>query len=682
MNFENVIDYENEGFTSQIYYFEKLLNKKIIISFDKPFFGKIYFYFHHLKKCFWINLFKSSHDYFIFEYPNKEFLIGFIGNETKFTVNFEEFQNLKILDFPFYQIFQEKDINQVNVSHSLNHLREKIKLMYNLNYYHQKKKPLLVFGVYENSDKEVIKEHEGDIYLIWGGSDIMMKKKFDFLNNKNVFHFCLSSTIKNKCLELGFTNIQDLFLTFCFGLKPYIYPLTHKRRGIYIYDGLCKSKEKNKIYNQSLIDNLIPNLKKYEIFRSSSLKFTENIWEIYQKCFIAIRLTIHDGNANQVQECGLLGIPCISHQEVNHCLSWSSVDEIIHKINYVYDKNISILYKYPKPKVLIISGDKPGNGGGATSSYRLSNFLEKRGFELKNLYLNHEEVNTPYFDNDIYNLNMNSHYNIRDIISLNYDVVIVRTALNLKSTEYLKNNFSRIYFFVPGIYKNECSQKSLEYLNKMNYRQVQLIPSLTNSYLSKMELAVLGLDCSVLEHNLLLLDNEMIVKKEIIWDCVFIASNLNRPIKNSQLALDLLNFFGKRNWKALVITNDSVDEEIKKKNRYVSFINGIPVEDMKKYYLNTRVVINTSYFDSMSNVLLEAINYGCHILCSSNNGIVNHIEEKEKFVVSGYDIEDWKFILRRVLKQFDKNLESREKLFNILLKKKWETEIELLRLIS
>ena len=683
MEFENLINYENEGITSQIYYFNSYLNKKINVRFEKPFYGSIFFYFHHLKKCFWINLFKCSHDYFIFNELNKEFIIGFIGSESKFTINFEDYYEKKFLDFPFYHFFNQKKINQVSVSYSLKHLREKIREMYNLKYYYNKKKPLLIFGLYENQDKKIINEHSGDIYIIWGGSDILMNKKgFPFLNKKeNIHHFCLSPIIKQKCLELGFTNIHDLFLTFCFGLKPYLYPLFQKRKGIYIYDGLTKNKQKNKIYNQSLIDKLIPKLNKYEIYRSSESEFTENIHEIYQKCFVAIRLTIHDGNANQIQECGLLGIPCISHQEMNHCLSWNNPDEIIHKINYIYQNNISILFKYPKPKILIISADKPGNGGGASSSYRLNNFLNKRGFNVSSLYLNHSEIKEPYFEDNIYNLNMNNNYNIKNIVSPDYDIVILRTAINSKSLEFLRDTFSKIYFFIPGIYKNECSEKTISFIHKMNVRQCQLIPSFANSRLSKIELTLLGLDCDVLEHNLLLLDNEMLTNKEIEWDCVFISSNLNRPIKNAELALNLLNFFGKRNWKTLVITNDEVNIEFQKKYKHVKFINGVNIEDMKNYYIKTRVVINTSHFDSMSNVLLEALNYGCHILCSSQNGLVDYIEDKEKFVVFDYDLENWKTILRKVLKQFDKNLDDRKKLFNNLLKKRWETEINLLKLL-
>jgi len=683
MEFEDFIEFENEGLTSQIYHFNSFLKRKIIIKFEEPFFGQIFFYFPHLKKCFWINLFSCSQDYFIFDEIEKEFIIGFSGSLSKFTVDFEDYENLLFLDLPFYSVFNQKNIKQVYVSYSLKHLREKIRQMYHLKYYYNKKKPLLVFGVYENNDKKIIKEHQGDVYIIWGGSDIMIKKsKFDYLNKENIFHFCLSSQIKKKCLEFGFNNVQDLFLTFCFGLKPYLYPLKNKRKGIYIYDGLTKNRNKNKIYNQSLIDKLVPKLNKYEIYRSSDLEFSEKIWETYQKCFIGIRLTIHDGNANQIQECGLLGIPCISHQEMNHCLSWNNLDEIIFKINFIYQNNIVIKFNYPQPKILIISGDKPGNGGGATSSFRLSRFLSLRGFEVSNLYLNHVETKEPYFKGEVYNFNMNSSYNVKDFIpNLNYDVVILRTAINNKSIEYLRDNFFKIYFFIPGVYKNECSEKSLEYIHKMNIRQCQLIPSLTNSRLSKFEISVLGFDCQVLEHNLLLLDNEMIINKEIEWDCVFIASNLNRPIKNVELALNLLNFFGKRNWKTLVITNDEVEKDFQKKYKHVSFIKGIAVDEMKNYYLKTRVVINTSYFDSMSNVLLEAINYGCHILCSSQNGLVDYIEDKEKFVVFDYDLENWKTILRKTLKQFDKQLEDRKKLFNSLLKKKWEVEIKLLELL-
>jgi len=52
---------------------------------------------------------------------------------------------------------------------------------------------------------------------------------------------------------------------------------------------------------------------------------------IYKQCFIMLRLTSHDGNANSVQECEAMNIPVI-HNQSDYGLKWESVDDIINYI--------------------------------------------------------------------------------------------------------------------------------------------------------------------------------------------------------------------------------------------------------------------------------------------------------------------------------------------------------------
>jgi len=49
---------------------------------------------------------------------------------------------------------------------------------------------------------------------------------------------------------------------------------------------------------------------------------------IYKQCFIMIRLTSHDGNANSVQEYEAMGIPVI-HNQSDYKLQWENVDDIV-----------------------------------------------------------------------------------------------------------------------------------------------------------------------------------------------------------------------------------------------------------------------------------------------------------------------------------------------------------------
>ena len=61
----------------------------------------------------------------------------------------------------------------------------------------------------------------------------------------------------------------------------------------------------------------------------------ENMPGIYKQCFIALRLTEYDGNANTVQECQAMNIPIV-HNQSNYGLKWSCCSDIIHHIKNSY----------------------------------------------------------------------------------------------------------------------------------------------------------------------------------------------------------------------------------------------------------------------------------------------------------------------------------------------------------
>ena len=118
-------------------------------------------------------------------------------------------------------------------------------------------------------------------------------------------------------------------------------------------------------------------------------------------------------------------------------------------------------------------------------------------------------------------------------------------------------------------------------------------------------------------------------------DCIFVVSNVERNIKNAKLFIEIAKNNKKK--KFVMISADKV----KKKYENIEII--INPKRLDEYYGRSKCLINCSYFDSMSNVVLEAINNGCHILVSENNGIVDYIgkEMRDKFVVDGYEMKNW-----------------------------------------
>lgn len=60
----------------------------------------------------------------------------------------------------------------------------------------------------------------------------------------------------------------------------------------------------------------------------------DKVKKLYEKCFIGLRLTKHDGNSNTVQELGLHGIKCCYNGDPNNpsVIEWNSADDVIKSI--------------------------------------------------------------------------------------------------------------------------------------------------------------------------------------------------------------------------------------------------------------------------------------------------------------------------------------------------------------
>ena len=74
-------------------------------------------------------------------------------------------------------------------------------------------------------------------------------------------------------------------------------------------------------------------LPQYNFILSNALNIKhEEMPGIYRKCFIMLRLTSADGNANSVQECEAMEIPVV-HNQSEYGFKWSSVDDVVNHIN-------------------------------------------------------------------------------------------------------------------------------------------------------------------------------------------------------------------------------------------------------------------------------------------------------------------------------------------------------------
>jgi hypothetical protein len=233
-------------------------------------------------------------------------------------------------------IFNIVDYPQIKVSACLKHLEDRIASKYNLKKFEHacdRHINTIFFGMYTFSDVHLVSKHKGDIAVIYGGSDIeVLKNHPKMLNKFNTIkishHIAISLDIQNRLNEMGICSVL-----FNLNLVNDILfqPVTKTGTKVFIYNGLSEGHEETygKIYYDQIV-NTFPTL---EFVYSNKLGLPyEQMPNVYKDCFIGLRLTEHDGNANMVQEMTKMGIPVVHNGEQGG-IKWKSVDDVIKIIN-------------------------------------------------------------------------------------------------------------------------------------------------------------------------------------------------------------------------------------------------------------------------------------------------------------------------------------------------------------
>jgi hypothetical protein len=120
------------------------------------------------------------------------------------------------------------------------------------------------------------------------------------------------------------------------GKKIYHYTYADNQKYMYGWDIINKIKKLKPEYEFLFLTH--PNSYKNNIEyckenNISTCETNEEIVKKYQECFISLRLTSHDGIANSVLECGLLGINTIYNDtKCSFTLSYNSINDIINHI--------------------------------------------------------------------------------------------------------------------------------------------------------------------------------------------------------------------------------------------------------------------------------------------------------------------------------------------------------------
>ena len=200
------------------------------------------------------------------------------------------------------------------------------------------------FGIYTDEDIEALYTHSchNIAYIIWGGEDAnplnthSMATISEVSNIQNVIHLSISRCIYDSLKSCG---INSIMIDFNLVDNNIFYPIDFSSNGgrsIYVYNGFTSGRENiygSEIYVQVMNQIIDSNVK---IIYSNTLDVPyENMRDIYKKCFIALRLTSHDGNANTVQECNSVGLPIV-HNMSHVGLKWKTKEDVLLHISNVY----------------------------------------------------------------------------------------------------------------------------------------------------------------------------------------------------------------------------------------------------------------------------------------------------------------------------------------------------------
>ncbi len=219
------------------------------------------------------------------------------------------------------------------VSEALEHFKKRFQMFYCKKDYHNSD-ICLFFGMYSGKDIKILRRHRGYKFLIWGGTDCNWNyreqvNRLEIIKNiPDLYHIAISKDIQGR---LRLKNIETIFLQLDLVDKELFKPVSEKGDSIFIYNGFTKGNED--IYGKRIYMEVVKRLPMFKFIYSNQLNLPhEEMPKIYGECFIGLRLTEHDGNANMVQEMKAMNIPVV-HNLSDYGLKWESIDDIIRYIN-------------------------------------------------------------------------------------------------------------------------------------------------------------------------------------------------------------------------------------------------------------------------------------------------------------------------------------------------------------
>lgn len=326
-------------------------------------------------------------------------------------------------------------------------------------------------------------------------------------------------------------------------------------------------------------------------------------------------------------------------------------------------------------KILLVSTQFPGYGGGATNTYSIYNLLKKKkGIKVCIIFLDNDyfKLNqTKKFDDGIY---VYPHHNPNiDTFSINTylkgrpDIIYAKNYLAFEIMNNIYNNIPIIYLVSGSLHatflsKYKISAQRILQANCLNFKKyingdignlIQkeknilseckycIFNSKLTYYIFKKFYSDVYFKYIICNTSNLYLDSKInnIYNHPKNVDIIFIVSNINREVKNAKLVIDLFKHKNLEMYSKIIIGNNS--KNIIKYNIKNLKCYDLLDHDKVLYYLSiSKLLVIPSYFDSSPNVLNEAIRMNCDVITSKNIGSYAKIQH-ELVCDDVYDINEW-----------------------------------------
>lgn len=483
------------------------------------------------------------------------------------------------MDQIYNNIIKKYNIKQILISKSL---KNNISYPYDKLYYKSLYNSTLFIGVYSENDIIKISNHIGDIYILWYGNDCNPKYKNRINNVIKISklyikkHFCISNRV-NEYLKT-FSVISYEFI--CRNINDIQKNIIIKPQKNIIIKPFFE-KIKIGIFTTQLpydggASTLAFDIYKYFIKNNLDTKI----------CFFIKKKKLQSIKEIDKKDTILSdeNVYILPNRE-KLIKKYSNITDELSHFNLVIAINygvVSLIKKFYNNNILYLIVGSPeltlGNNSPVSNSISYNNFINS------NSDINDLEDNI--------NVKMNKE-------SLNSSHIIIANSLHTKKLyDKIYKDYSLKIFYIGSI---ECEiYKNKYYLNdNINYN--------TDYY------------------------------KNRKYDLICISSNWNRIVKNINLVYNI--------YKNLPTLNKVIIGLQNKNYNFTKIPNTLVLGNLKneivhKFLSESKILIMTSFFESASISILEAIINGCKVLTSTNVAM-SSILQNDCICKDIYDIMEW-----------------------------------------